>query len=80
MSEDKYARTCRRCRRHIRQGAKHFELTLIESWKGNKDAYEQTEDPRGYFCSPGCVIHFVASSKILKKFMEKRRGKGKVRK
>ena len=71
MSKDKYARTCRGCRRHIRQGAKHFELTLIESWKGNKGAYEQTEDPkaRGYFCSPGCVINFVAALKVLKKFM-----------
>lgn len=63
-----YARTCRGCRRRIEQGKKHFELFLIGSWKGNEDESEQGELERGYFCSPGCVIKFVTSQKVLKKF------------
>lgn len=66
----KYARTCRGCGRRISQGKMHFELFLISSWKGNEEEYEQKEPERGYFCSPGCVINFVASKKVLRKFMK----------
>lgn len=65
----KYARTCRHCQRKIPQGKMHFELFLISSWKGSEDAHEQMEPERGYFCSPGCVINFVVSKKVLKKFI-----------
>lgn len=69
--ETKYARTCHWCHRAIHQGEKHFELALIRSWSGGEDAYEQSGETINYFCSPGCVINFVVSKKVLKEFMGK---------
>lgn len=71
----KYARTCHWCHRKIPQGKMHFELFLVWSWKGDEGEYEQDEPERGYFCSPGCVINYVASKRILKKFIQEKAGK-----